>query len=131
MAAYQTVETNTTTTTTTGGVGLSFDQWLSNARTMTNRCLDILMQLVESVLDAQLLLLIRSLPTANAINLHYQCQLRSDIVYSQAIATVCTALVANVALLPSTVTLGSWLRMPALLNICSLLSCYGDEKGVF
>uniref|UniRef100_A0A914UXV8 PH domain-containing protein n=1 Tax=Plectus sambesii TaxID=2011161 RepID=A0A914UXV8_9BILA len=65
--------------------------------------------------------------------LHYHCQLRSDVVLSQALTTVCTSVLARIVLLPESASLSfieSWPKLGPLFNICSLLSCHGDDKGM-
>lgn len=124
VAAYDTVDEKSG--------AFTFDQWIVNARPLATRALDVTLQLVESLIDAQLLRLLASVRTVAHTELHYHCQLRSDIVMSQALATVCTAILSRIALLPDSASLAfieSWPKLGPMFTICSLLSCHGDDKG--
>uniref|UniRef100_A0A915AMW7 PH domain-containing protein n=1 Tax=Parascaris univalens TaxID=6257 RepID=A0A915AMW7_PARUN len=96
-----------------------------SARQALNSSLDVMLQLIDSLLDAQYLGLVLALQRPADCQLFYHIQLRSDLVLSQAVTIVVTALL-NAA----QSDISEWDSYPPLITVFSLLSCYGDERGM-
>ncbi|MFH4976730.1 hypothetical protein AB6A40_003439 [Gnathostoma spinigerum] len=103
----------------------SYEDYEKSARRAINACLDGMLQLVESLIDAQLLGLVLALRRPSDCQLFYHIQLRSDLVLSQAVTIVATGLLAFVEEHAK-----DWVSNSPLITIFSLLSCYGDERGM-
>uniref|UniRef100_A0A0R3RVL3 PH domain-containing protein n=1 Tax=Elaeophora elaphi TaxID=1147741 RepID=A0A0R3RVL3_9BILA len=103
-------------------------EYVKNARQTFNSVLDALLQLTESLLDAQLLGLVLALKRSNDCQLYFHIQLRSDLVLSQAITIVTTGLLA--LLEQELAELPDWSTIAPLVTVFSFLSCYGDERGM-
>ncbi|KAE9416064.1 hypothetical protein Angca_002288, partial [Angiostrongylus cantonensis] len=87
-------------------------------------CLDMLLVLADSVLEAQLLGLVMEAHKNSMLHLYFHIQIRSDFVLSQTITIAATAIL-------NTVYRG-WpiIDGDLLLTVASFLSVYGDEKGM-
>ncbi|VDM42442.1 unnamed protein product [Toxocara canis] len=96
-----------------------------SARQALNSSLDVMLQLIDSLLDAQYLGVVLALRRPSDCQLFYHIQLRSDLVLSQAVTTVVTALLTAVER-----DVSHWDSFPPLVTVFSLLSCYGDERGM-
>uniref|UniRef100_A0A915PT39 PH domain-containing protein n=1 Tax=Setaria digitata TaxID=48799 RepID=A0A915PT39_9BILA len=103
-------------------------EYVKNARQTLNSVLDALLQLTESLLDAQLLGLVLALKRSSDCQLYFHIQLRSDLVLSQSITIVTTGLLALLEQGPA--ELPDWSTVPPLVTVFSFLSCYGDERGM-
>uniref|UniRef100_A0A915D7L3 Uncharacterized protein n=1 Tax=Ditylenchus dipsaci TaxID=166011 RepID=A0A915D7L3_9BILA len=96
-----------------------------SAKLALNSTLDVLLQLVENLLLAQLLSLVVAFRKSSDCQTFYHIQLRSDLLLSQSVTLIATGLLANLE--NSVAKLSNW---PPLVNSFSFLSCYGDEKGM-
>ncbi|KHJ93634.1 hypothetical protein OESDEN_06449 [Oesophagostomum dentatum] len=90
-------------------------------------CLDALLVLAESFMEAQLFGLVTELHRSSLAHLYFHIQIRTDFVLSQAITIAATAIVDAVY--------RGWpifngVAADLLLTISSFLSAYGDEKGM-
>ncbi|VDM59866.1 unnamed protein product [Angiostrongylus costaricensis] len=90
-------------------------------------CLDMLLVLADSILEAQLLGLVMEVHKNSMLHLYFHVQIRSDFVLSQTITIAATAIL-------NTVYRG-WPIIDGyagdlLLTVASFLSVYGDEKGM-
>ncbi|KAL4002408.1 hypothetical protein ACH3XW_3330 [Acanthocheilonema viteae] len=103
-------------------------EYMNNARQTFNSVLDAMLQLTESLLDAQLLGLVLALKKSSDCQLYFHIQLRSDLVLSQAITIVTTGLLA--LLEQESAELPDWSTTAPLVTVFSFLSCYGDERGM-
>ncbi|KAM3724595.1 Inositol polyphosphate-4-phosphatase type I [Dirofilaria immitis] len=103
-------------------------EYMKNARQTFNSVLDALLQLTESLLDAQLLGLVLALKKSSDCQLYFHIQLRSDLVLSQAVTIVTTGLLA--LLEQESIELPDWSTISPLVTVFSFLSCYGDERGM-
>ncbi|CAG9538548.1 unnamed protein product [Cercopithifilaria johnstoni] len=103
-------------------------EYMNNARQTFNSVLDALLQLTESLLDAQLLGLVLALRKSSDCQLYFHIQLRSDLVLSQAVTIVTTGLLA--LLEQESAELPDWSTIAPLVTVFSFLSCYGDERGM-
>ncbi|VDK73844.1 unnamed protein product [Litomosoides sigmodontis] len=103
-------------------------EYMNNARQTFNSVLDALLQLTESLLDAQLLGLVLALKKSSDCQLYFHIQLRSDLVLSQAITIVTTGLLALLEQESSKPP--DWSIVAPLVTVFSFLSCYGDERGM-
>ncbi|KAJ1347736.1 hypothetical protein KIN20_002878 [Parelaphostrongylus tenuis] len=91
------------------------------------QCLDMLLALADSVLEAQLLGLVMEAHKNSMQHLYFHVQIRSDFVLSQAITIAATA-VLNTVYRGWPVVDGY--ASDLLLTVASFLSVYGDEKGM-
>ncbi|VDM66830.1 unnamed protein product [Strongylus vulgaris] len=103
-------------------------------------CLDALLVLAESFMEAQLFGLVTELHRSSMAHLYFHIQLRTDFVLSQAITIAATAIVDTVyrgwpifdgGIFNShfkTSLIGE--AGDLLLTISSFLSAYGDERGM-
>lgn len=114
------------------------------AKSALNSTLDSLLQLVDSLMLAQLLGLVLALRKQSDSQLFFHLQQRQDFVLSQAVTVVCTALLASIERL-SVESLTAWDSVPPLFTFFSFLSCtfhaacfsvkmaylgHGDERGM-
>uniref|UniRef100_A0A0K0CUN5 PX domain-containing protein n=1 Tax=Angiostrongylus cantonensis TaxID=6313 RepID=A0A0K0CUN5_ANGCA len=83
-------------------------------------CLDMLLVLADSVLEAQLLGLVMEAHKNSMLHLYFHIQIRSDFVLSQTITIAATAILNTVYRYAGDL----------LLTVASFLSVYGDEKGM-
>ncbi|VDN05119.1 unnamed protein product [Thelazia callipaeda] len=102
-------------------------EYMTNARQTLNVALNALLQLTESLLDAQLLGLVLALKRSSDCQLYFNIQLRSDLVLCQAVTTVTTGILA---FLEQKSEILDWSTISPLVTIFSFLSCYGDERGM-
>lgn len=98
-----------------------------SVRDATCLCLDALLALADSVMEAQLFSLVMETHRCSVPHLYFHIQIRSDFVLSQAITIGATALLNSVY--------GGWpveegYAKDLLLTVCSFLSAYGDERGM-
>lgn len=91
-----------------------------------NSTLDILLNLVKSLLLAQNLALIVALRKPNDCQTFFNIQLRLDILLSQSITLVTTMLLTALENNPSAFQP----NIPPLFTYFSFLSCYKEEKGM-
>uniref|UniRef100_A0A0N5B0R7 PH domain-containing protein n=1 Tax=Syphacia muris TaxID=451379 RepID=A0A0N5B0R7_9BILA len=99
-------------------------EYEKSAKQAINSCLDCMLQLVETLLDALYLGLITALRRSSDSQLFYHLQARSDLAFSQAVTIVTTGIL--VALEGK---ISNWIKLP-LITVFSFLSCHGDEKSM-
>ncbi|KJH47847.1 hypothetical protein DICVIV_06042 [Dictyocaulus viviparus] len=94
-------------------------------------CLDMLLALADSILEAQLFGLVMETYKSSMSHLYYHVQIRSDFVLSQTITIAATAILNNVYRGWSVVEENcTGFATDLLLVVTSFLSVYGDEKGM-
>ncbi|KAI1729322.1 type I inositol 3,4-bisphosphate 4-phosphatase [Ditylenchus destructor] len=95
-----------------------------SAKAALNSTLDTLLHLVESLMLGQLLSLIVAFRKSADCQNFFHTQLRSDLLLSQAVTLVTTALLTNLE------NSAAAMVCPPLVTYFSFLSCYGDERGI-
>ncbi|VDD87449.1 unnamed protein product [Enterobius vermicularis] len=99
-------------------------EYEKSAKQAINSCLDCMLQLVETVLDALYLGLVTALRRSTDSQLFYHLQARGDLAFSQAVTIVATGILTALE-----GEVSDWIKHP-FITVFSFLSCHGDEKGM-
>uniref|UniRef100_A0A914CBN2 Uncharacterized protein n=1 Tax=Acrobeloides nanus TaxID=290746 RepID=A0A914CBN2_9BILA len=100
-----------------------------SAKAALHSILDALLHLIDGLLLAQLYGLMLALQKPLDCQTYFHIQLRFDMVLSQAITIVSTALLAALER-SSQEAITTWDSYSPLVTIFSFLSCHADEKGM-
>ena len=101
----------------------------NSAKTALNSTLDILLHVVDGLISSQLLGFVNGLRIPNDCQNYFHIQLREDLVMSQTITVIATALLTSLDQLSESL-ITRWGLISPMICYFSFLSCHADEKGM-
>lgn len=91
--------------------------------------MDILLHVVDGLINSQILGFVNGLRVPNDCQNYFHIQLREDLVMSQTITVIATALLTSLDQLPEPI-IARWDLISPMISYFSFLSCHADEKGM-